>query len=75
MLHAVCREHGDVPRVEVDRHGDDHGALRIAQPLGYGRRDVGVLERLLELRERRPPERGVPLESRRFLDRGHGRGV
>ena len=75
VLYAVCRQHGDVPRVEMNRHGDDHGALRIAQPLGYGRRDVGVFERLLELRERRPPERGVPLESRRFLDRSHGRGV
>ena len=75
MLHPVGGEDGHVARVEMDGHGDDHGALRVAEPLGHGRGDVRVLERLLELRERCPPERGIPLERRRFLDRSHGRGV
>ena len=75
MLHAVRGEHGNVARIEVDRHGDDHGPLRIPQPLCHARRDFGVLEGLFVLRECCPPERGIPLERRRFFDRSHGRGV
>ena len=75
MLHPVGGEDGHVAGVEMDRHGDDYGALGIAETLGHGGGDVRVLERLLVLRERGPPERGVPLERRRFLDRSHGRGV
>jgi hypothetical protein len=59
----------------MDGHGDHHSPLRVAQALGHRRRHVGVLERLLELRECRAPERGIPLERRRLLDRSHGRGV
>ena len=75
MLHAVRGENADLPRVEVDWHGDDDRAFRVAEPLGDPRRDVGVVERAFQLRERGSPERRIPLERRRFFDRGHGRGV
>ena len=61
MLNAV----GGAARltgVEVDRDGDDDRVLGIAEPLGGAGIDVRVRERLLELGDRRSPERRLPFE-------------
>ena len=74
MLHAVPGEDDATAVVHLDGDREHDRPLGVAQPLGDGGRDVGVRHRLLELRDRGPEERGVPLESRvsgSFLD-GHG---
>ncbi len=76
MLDAVGRERPDGAVVELDRQREDHRALGIAQPLGDPVRDVGLEERLLELRPRLPEERRVPLERGNGMrDLDHGRIV
>ena len=79
MLHAVAREDRPAAVVELDRDADDERALRVAQPLGDELVDVGVRERLLELRERRSVERRLPLQiavlGRNLLHFGHARSV
>ena len=53
---AGCRRRAGPGRSTIER------ALRVAEPLGDLGRDVGVRERLLELGQRLPVERRVPLE-------------
>ena len=79
MLHAVAREDRPAPGVEPHGDADHERALRVAQPLGDELLDVGVRERLLVLRERRPVERRlpfqVPLLGRDLLYFGHKRSL
>ena len=71
MLDAVAGEGAVLARVEPDGDRDHDRALRKAQALGDGRARVRVRERLLELRERLPVERRVPLELRLDDRLGH----
>ena len=67
VLDAVAGEDDAAAVVEPHRAADDERALRVAQPLGDVRVDVGVRDGLVELGDRRPVQRRVPLE--RGVDR------
>ena len=79
MLDPVGREDLDMAGVAADRNRDHHGPLRRGQPGDDRLVDVRVGNRLLELRQRRPKERRVPLElhlfDRRLLQLGHDRSL
>ena len=64
VLDAVAGEDDAAAVVHPDRDGEHDRALGVAEPLGDGVGDVRVRQRLLELRDRRPEERRVPLEVR-----------
>ncbi len=75
VLDAVAGEHDALARVHADRHRDHRGALRKAEALGDVVRDVGDRDRLVELRDRHPVQRRVPLElgmGKRFRGARHG---
>jgi hypothetical protein len=73
--HPIAREDCPASVVHPHRHADHDRPLGIAQPLGSRGVDVGVCERLLELRDRGPEEGRVPLErlllDRDLVDLGH----
>ena len=76
VLHPVGGKDLRLARVQMDRDRDEDGMLGIAEPFGRARVDGGGRECLLELRDRRPPERRIPFE-RHGVDRdvrslGHG---
>ena len=78
VLHAVAGEDLPPAVVAAERDAHDQGALGEAQALGHHRRDVGVRQRLLELRAGHEKERRVPLErpfERRCLQACHARSV
>ena len=73
VLHPVAGEHLERAVVAADRNGRS-----ITARSGYRRRsatsslDIRVLERLLELRDRHPEERRIPLECCLFDVERHG---
>ena len=76
MLGAVAGVDLDRAVVAPEGHGDNDGAFGKVQALGDERRNVGVRERLLELRARHEEERRVPFEGPlrgRCLHVGQGR--
>ena len=76
VLDPVAREHDAPSVVELDRARHDDRALGMSEPLGDAVVDVGVRDRLVELRDRRPEERRVVLEvlvRRHVLGARHGR--
>ena len=72
---AVAREDGPAAVVHPHRDADHDRALGIAEALGGAGVDVGVRERLLELRHGGAEERRIPLErlllDRDLVDPGH----
>src|SRR5437763_173190 len=62
VLDPVGREDAELSGVEVDGDADDERALRVAQPFGHEVLDVGMRQRLLELRKRGAVERRLPLQ-------------
>ena len=79
MLHTVGREDAEPPVVQPDRAADHERALRKPQPLRDVLLHAGTRQRLLELRERSPEERGIPFErrlgGRNVLHPGHVRSL
>ena len=62
VLDAVAGKDDAAAVVHADRDRDDRRALRIAQPLGDVVRDVRDRNGLVELRDRHPVQRRIPLE-------------
>ena len=78
VLDSVAREDDAPVVVEPDRKSDDQRALGKPQSLRDRVGDLAVVERLLELGERRVEERVLPLERlvlRNLLQTRHGEGV
>ena len=72
VLHPVAGEHFQRTVVAAHRHGHHHGALGVPEALGDVLLDVGVLQALLELRDRHAEKGRIPLESCLFDVQRHG---